>query len=246
MWMSLVEMNVWMRGRSASRTASAARSMSAAWARARPAITGPWTSRAIVRTASKSPGEAAGKPASITSTPEPRELVRDLELLAGVQRDARRLLAVAQCRVEDDDSVVHGAPVWALLLVLLQLGSRLRGRHALFPPRGEEKKEGEAEVRHVRRREYQRDTWMPSAFGAAQTARVSGSGRRPSPSMRSLRRKAARTTMPPAQASGSGGTGGGSPAGELDLGASRPLARAARMRPARCEGPTPLPVKPNA
>src|SRR3954447_15315689 len=69
MWMSLVEMNVWTRGRSLSRTASAARSMSAACARARPAITGPCTPRAIARAAWKSPGEAIGKPASITSTP---------------------------------------------------------------------------------------------------------------------------------------------------------------------------------
>ena len=30
---------------------------------------GPWTSRAIRWTASKSPGEAIGKPASMTSTP---------------------------------------------------------------------------------------------------------------------------------------------------------------------------------
>ena len=30
---------------------------------------GPWTSRAIACTASKSPGEAIGKPASMTSTP---------------------------------------------------------------------------------------------------------------------------------------------------------------------------------
>src|SRR5918999_957932 len=96
--------------------------------------------------------------------------------------------------------------------VLLQLGSRLRGRHALFPPKGEEKKEGgEAEASHVRCAAYQRLTWMPRALGAAQTARVSGSGRRPSASMRSLRRKAARTTVPPTQANGSGGTGGGSP-----------------------------------
>src|SRR5918999_1521531 len=79
--------------------------------------------------------------------------------------------------------------------VLLQLGSRLRGRHALFPPRGEEKKEGEAEVHHVRCPAYQRETWIPRALGAAQTARVSGSGRRPWASMRSLRRKAARTTI---------------------------------------------------
>ena len=32
-------------------------------------MTGPCTSRAIARTASKSPGEAMGKPASMTSTP---------------------------------------------------------------------------------------------------------------------------------------------------------------------------------
>jgi hypothetical protein len=37
----------------------------------------------------------------------------------------------------------------------LQLSSRLRGRHALFPPRGEEKEEGEAEARHVRCAAYQ-------------------------------------------------------------------------------------------
>ena len=67
--MSEVETKVWMRGRSASRTASHARSTSAGLARARPATTGPWTSRAIACTASKSPGEAIGKPASMMSTP---------------------------------------------------------------------------------------------------------------------------------------------------------------------------------
>src|SRR5918997_67675 len=69
MWMSEVETKVWMRGRAASRTASAARSMSAAWTRASPAMTGPSTSRAIARTASKSPGDAIGNPASMTSAP---------------------------------------------------------------------------------------------------------------------------------------------------------------------------------
>src|SRR3954464_2316666 len=69
MWMSDVETKVWMRGRSASRTASHARSTSAGVARARPATTGPWTSRAMAWTASKSPGEAIGKPASMMSTP---------------------------------------------------------------------------------------------------------------------------------------------------------------------------------
>ena len=69
MWMSEVEMNVWIRGRSASLIAPQAASMSALWVRARPQITGPSTARAIAWTASKSPGEVIGKPASITSTP---------------------------------------------------------------------------------------------------------------------------------------------------------------------------------
>ena len=69
MWMSEVDRNVWIRGRSLSRMASHARSMSALLARARPQMTGPWTSRAMVWTASKSPGEAIGKPASMMSTP---------------------------------------------------------------------------------------------------------------------------------------------------------------------------------
>ena len=58
-----------MRGRSASLTAFHAASMSAVCVRASPAITGPWTVRAISETASKSPGEVIGNPASITSTP---------------------------------------------------------------------------------------------------------------------------------------------------------------------------------
>ena len=86
---------------------------------------------------------------------------------------------------------------------------------------------------------------MPSALGAAQTARVSGSGRRPSASRRSRRRKAARTTVPPTHASGSGGTRRRVDGAQLATGVS-PAARAARMRPARWDGPTPLPVKPNA
>ncbi len=69
MWMSEVETKVWMQGRSASFTAPQAASMSALWVRARPQITGPETLREISCTASKSPGEVIGKPASITSTP---------------------------------------------------------------------------------------------------------------------------------------------------------------------------------
>ena len=68
-WMALVARKTWIRACSACRTASQARSMSASRQRARPQITEPRTLRAISRTASKSPGEAMGKPASITSTP---------------------------------------------------------------------------------------------------------------------------------------------------------------------------------
>ena len=64
-----VEMKVWMRGRAACCTASQARSMSMRPARARPQTVERFTSLAISRTASKSPLEAIGKPASMTSTP---------------------------------------------------------------------------------------------------------------------------------------------------------------------------------
>src|SRR5215212_2118274 len=69
MWMSLVAMKVWMRGRSESRTAFHAASMSCLPVRAKPQMTGPSTSRAIAWTASKSPGDVIGNPASMMSTP---------------------------------------------------------------------------------------------------------------------------------------------------------------------------------
>ena len=69
MWIGLVEMNVWMRGTSACLTASQQTRTSCSMARARPAMREPLTSRAIRATDSKSPFEATGKPASMTSTP---------------------------------------------------------------------------------------------------------------------------------------------------------------------------------
>ena len=65
----LVEMKVWMRGRAALRTASAQRSMSAGVERERPQITALFDWAATALTAAKSPSEAAGKPASMMSTP---------------------------------------------------------------------------------------------------------------------------------------------------------------------------------
>src|SRR5262245_28552898 len=66
--MSLVEMNVWMRQRSAPLSASAARSMSPVAVRASAAITVPFTVSAISRTASNSPCDEIGNPASRMST----------------------------------------------------------------------------------------------------------------------------------------------------------------------------------
>ena len=69
MWLGLVEMNTWIRARSASRTASQQRSTSARWVRESPAMTGPFTVRAMACTASKSPSLDTGNPASMMSTP---------------------------------------------------------------------------------------------------------------------------------------------------------------------------------
>ena len=75
---------------------------------------------------------------------EPRELLGDLQLLGRVQRDARRLLAVAQGRVEDDDPVGVTAQLLSKsFLLLLRSEFAASGRPRLFPPRGEEKKERE-------------------------------------------------------------------------------------------------------
>ncbi len=64
----LVAKKTWMRGRSAADKAAQARSMSSREVRARPQTETPLTCCATARTDSKSPCDAAGKPASITST----------------------------------------------------------------------------------------------------------------------------------------------------------------------------------
>ena len=104
MWMSDVEMNVWIRGRVASLTAFHAASMSATWVRASPAITGPSTVREIACTASKSPGEVIGKPASMTSTPSRASWWAISSFSCVFSEMPGRLLAVTQRRVEDQYS----------------------------------------------------------------------------------------------------------------------------------------------
>src|SRR5713101_3804969 len=67
--MGLVARKTWQRLRLAGRSDSVTRSMSSRLARARAHTIGPSICRATAPTASESPGEAAGKPASSTSTP---------------------------------------------------------------------------------------------------------------------------------------------------------------------------------
>ncbi len=140
MWMSLVEMKVWIRGRSESFTAFQAASMSCTPVRARPQITGPWTSRAIACTDSKSPGEAIGKPASITSTPR-RESWWAISTFSWRLREipgdcSPSRSVVSKIRTRFASSFMPLLPFSALPDLLL--GVRLSGRHAQLAPRGED------------------------------------------------------------------------------------------------------------
>ena len=82
--------------------------MSRSLHRARPQTDEPVTSAAMARTASKSPIEAMGNPASMTSTPKRGERSRDLKLLGHVHARAWRLFAVAQGGVKDPDPIRLG------------------------------------------------------------------------------------------------------------------------------------------
>src|SRR5271165_7429572 len=162
--MSLVAMKVWMRGRAESRTAFQAASMSCLLVRASPQITGPSTSRAIACTDSKSPGEVIGKPASITSTPR-RESWWAISsfscLFSEIPGDcspSRRVVSKIRTRSASLRPAAGCVLMSFVLLLYLACGSsllgmRLRGRHALFPPRGEQEKGQKRDLkRHLKRR----------------------------------------------------------------------------------------------
>ena len=107
MWIGDVAMKTWMRGRSAWRTASHARSTSL-----NPVRESAGDDRAAHRLGDRLDGlEVAvtrDREAGLDDVdPEAGELLGDLELLADVERDARRLLAVSQRRVEDQ----HTGPI---------------------------------------------------------------------------------------------------------------------------------------
>jgi hypothetical protein len=114
-WIFEPEVNTWMRPAAAGSIACPARSMSALEVRASAHTIGPCTSRAMRWTASKSPC-AGDREAGLDDVDvQARELARDLDLLGGVERDAGRLLAVAQGGVEDADvghaGFLRGGPV---------------------------------------------------------------------------------------------------------------------------------------
>ena len=156
MWMSLVAMKVWMRGRSASRTASQARRCPCCRA-GEPADHGPFD-LAGDRLHRFEVARGGDREAGLDHVhAQARELLRDLELLLRVERDARRLLAVAQGRVEDQYSVGFSLLGHVTPSNLDWNSSRagVRPRPAagvLFPPRGEEKKSQVEVQRHVESR----------------------------------------------------------------------------------------------
>ena len=110
-WMSLVARKTWMRGAALAllqRLARRARCRAACSAPARRPCTG--TSRLTACTASKSPGEAIGKPASMMSTPSSASLRAMRSFSGTVMLQPGRLLAVAQRGVEDEYAVVGSSP----------------------------------------------------------------------------------------------------------------------------------------
>ena len=101
--------------------------------------------------------------------PQTRQLLGDLQLLGACSarspatarrraascrrsgRGARRVSLRVAGSVSACSHVVH-APSTRSLSNFLQVGLRLRGRHALFPPRGEEEKSKRKPARHASRR----------------------------------------------------------------------------------------------
>src|ERR1700733_6704808 len=121
--------------------------MSALWVRARPQTTGPSTTREIFWTASKSPGEVIGKPASITSTPS-RASCWAISTFSAVFSEmpgdcspSLRVVSKMWTRLASDADPIGSPSLLSLNDLCL---SRLSRRPALFPPRGEEKEKREA------------------------------------------------------------------------------------------------------
>ena len=148
MWMSDVEMKVWIRGRCEPLIAFHAASMSALWVRASPQMTGPSTSRAIASTASKSPGEVIGNPASITSTPS-RASCWAISTFSPVFSEmpgdcspSRRVVSKMWTRFASPASFAHAYLLFSSAFDDLSVSSRLPPPSAIPPEGG-----GEGEAR---------------------------------------------------------------------------------------------------
>ena len=104
-------MKTWTRERLAPATASTAASTSSRRVRASAATVGPSTTARHLAHAFEVSGGGRGEPGLDHVHAETLELLRDLRLLVRLQRDAGRLLAVPQGRVEDGDPAsLHVAP----------------------------------------------------------------------------------------------------------------------------------------
>src|SRR5215212_1931462 len=132
-------------------------------------MTGPCTSRAMVCTASKSPGEVIGKPASMMSTPSRASCCAissfswRLSEMPGDCSPSRRVVSKIRTRSLPALSFMRSL---SCLCPVSPLGLRLRGRHALFPPRGEEEKsEGELELHRPSRLQGEDDFADVPALG---------------------------------------------------------------------------------
>jgi hypothetical protein len=105
----LVAMKVWMRALLAPFSASAARAMSRSLARASEQMVESLIASAMALHRLEV-AVGAGREAGLDHIhPQALELARDAQLLVAGHRGARRLLAVAQGGVEDDELVGHGA-----------------------------------------------------------------------------------------------------------------------------------------
>src|SRR3954454_13913363 len=109
----------------------------------------------MASTASKSPGEVIGKPASITSTPRRASCCAIssfsavLSEMPGDCSPSRSVVSKISTRC---GSALSMGPAPFPSSFFSGLCLRLRGRHALFPPRGEEKKAKGEQMRHRLRR----------------------------------------------------------------------------------------------
>src|SRR4029077_1867771 len=152
-WIALVARNTCRRLRSAAASARAASSMSSSWQRASAHTTRPCPSRATALTLSKSPREAAGNPASMTSTPssasaratrsfsgwvmlQPGDCSPSRSVVSKIStRSGLEIIVLASCGVPHGGGALGAGALERLSLG--RLGRESPGRSALAHPSGD-------------------------------------------------------------------------------------------------------------